>query len=173
MKTLRFIIILILFIGIISCDKENFDDSHDINVENYVALLKSNQYDSLNLPPFTYEDIPALLKYINETQIITIFPHNPISSLWGPECELGVYVLWTIESIRAVAINSEYLIMRFPSQNPILELRNSNQYELVYDNISHDIAAKAYFDWWNNNMQKDFDDFKNIDPLANTEYKWH
>jgi len=84
-----------------------------------------------------------------------------------------MYVLWTIESIRAVANQSEYLIMRFPSQNPILALRDSNELSLGYSNESHQIAAKAYFDWWENNKQKNFNEFKNIDPLILTDYRWH
>lgn len=84
-----------------------------------------------------------------------------------------MYVLWTIESIRAVAINSERLIMRFPSQNAILALKDSAVLSLVNDSISHEIAAKSYFDWWENNKQKNFSEFKNSDPLAGTNYKWH
>ena len=63
--------------------------------------------------------------------------------------------------------------MRFPSQNPLLTLRNSVELSLVSDNVSHSIAAKAYYDWWETNKNKNFDDFKNIDPLADTDYKWH
>ena len=135
--------------------------------------MKANQYDSINLPAFTYNDIPTLLKYRNDTQVITNFPHNGISSLYAPNCTLGMYVLWTIESIRAVSINSKYLIMRFPSQNPILALRDSVDLMLVNDDTSHKIAAKAYFDWWENNKQKNFDEFKDIDPLVETKYRWH
>lgn len=175
MKTLNFLIIMVSLTILISCNKNDTEEYPDPNpnVEKYIELLKSNQYDSLNLPAFTYLDIPALLKYRNETQIITNFPHNGISSLYAPDCTLGMYVLWTIESIRAVAINSEYLIMRFPSQNPILALRAVDELSLVYTNESHQIAAKAYFDWWQNNKQKNFDKFKNIDPLISTDYRWH
>lgn len=173
MKTLKHLIYFIFFISLIGCDKKDNKETINQDVETYIELLKSNQYDSLNLPSFTYKDIPALLQYRNETQIITNFPHNPISSWYGPECKLGMYVLWTVESIRAVSINSEYLIKRFPSQNPILARRSSAELDLVSDNASHTIAAKAYFDWWENNKNRDFDDFKNIDPLKDTDYKWH
>lgn len=44
---------------------------------------------------------------------------------------------------------------------------------LAYNNQSHEIVAKAYYDWWENNYQKGFDTFKNIDPLVGTDYKWH
>jgi hypothetical protein len=171
MKTLKTFILLIAFVGLISCDDNK--EISNVTVDKYVELLKANQYDSINLPAFTYNDIPTLLKYRNDTQVITNFPHNGISSLYAPNCTLGMYVLWTIESIRAVSINSKYLIMRFPSQNPILALRDSVDLMLVNDDTSHKIAAKAYFDWWENNKQKNFGEFKHIDPLLETKYRWH
>ncbi len=171
MKTLKTFILLIAFVGLISCDDNK--EISNVTVDKYVELLKANQYDSINLPAFTYNDIPTLLKYRNDTQVITNFPHNGISSLYAPNCTLGMYVLWTIESIRAVSINSKYLIMRFPSQNPILALRDSVDLMLVNDDTSHKIAAKAYFDWWENNKQKNFGEFKHIDPLVETKYRWH
>ncbi|MBN2349767.1 MAG: DUF4943 family protein [Bacteroidales bacterium] len=173
MRIIKFLIITIVWVGIISCEKEESYDLVNPGVEQYIELLKAGEYDAMNLPEFTYRDIPALLQYRNETRIITDFPHNPISSFYGPECKLGMYVLWTIESIRAVSIQSEYLIRRFPSQNPILAQRNSDELVLVSDIISHNIVAQAYFDWWENNKHKDFEEFDHIDPLEQTDYKWH
>jgi len=173
MKTLKLILALVIVIGLAGCDKKSDSIISNLTVEQYIALLKANQYDSLNLPVFTYRDIPALLAYRNETQLIRKFPINEISSFKGPECKLGMYVLWTIESIRTGVTQSNRLIERFPSQNPILMLRNATEMMLVYDNTSHEIAAKAYNDWWENNKQKAFNDFKNIDPLTGTSYKWH
>lgn len=173
MKTKLILIGLTILIILTNSCNENTNLKKTESVETYIELLKSNQYDSMNLPSFTYQDIPILLEYRNETQMIANYPHNPISSLYGPECTLGMYVLWTIESIRAVSINSQYLIKRFPSQNPILALRDSDELKLVSDNTSHTIAAKSYYDWWNDNTHRDFNDFKNIDPLKDTDYKWH
>jgi len=179
MKNMKLIFVLIPFITLISCEKNtSCDDSdtdveYNFEVEGYVALLKANQYDSGNLPAFTYQDIPALLEYRNETQVISDFPHNPISSLWAPDCKLGMFILWTIESIRSVAIESKYLILRFPSQNPILALRDSEELDLVFDDESQEIAAQAYYNWWYSHSCMSFDEFKNIDPLANTAYRWH
>ncbi len=84
-----------------------------------------------------------------------------------------MYVLWTIESIRSVAINSEFLIMRFPSQNPILAIREADELILALDNESHEIAAQAYYTWWESNEHRGFDAFKNVDPLESTAYRWH
>lgn len=102
---------------------------------------------------------------------ITDFPHNGISSLWAPYCKLGMYVLWTIESVRAVEIKSKYLIGRFQSQNPILAFRDVTELDLVSDDKSHKEAAQAYYDWWHSNPV--LKDKMNIDPLKNTPYRWH
>jgi len=145
----------------------------NLGIQEYIELLKANKYDSANLPSFTYRDIPALLEYRNEKEIITNFPRNPISSLYGPECTLGIYVLWTVESIRAVSINSPKLILRFPSLNPVLALQNSEEHTVVYTDQSHEIDAKAYFNWWEVNKHRNFSAFNQIDPLEGTEYRWH
>ncbi len=176
MKTNQLIILLISFIALSGCkgDKSpSYDNEFNMDVEIYIQLLKNNQYSYLKLPAFTEKDIPTLLKYRNDTRMISNFPRNPISSLWGPDCRLGVYVLWTIESIRAISIESRYVTMGFPSQNPILALRDSDELKLIDDDESHKVAAQAYYDWWKNNSSKKFDEFKYVDPLGNTKYRWH
>jgi hypothetical protein len=154
--------------GLFGCEKQ----VEYSEVEKYINQLKSNQYGVMGeLPAFKTSDIPALLKYRNETKVITNFPHNGISSLWMPDCKLGMYVLWTIESIRAVEIKSQYLIGRFPSQNPVLALRDASELKLVNDDKSHKEAAQAYFDWWY--ALNIFTDKMSIDPLKDTKYRWH
>ncbi len=172
MKTLKILIFCISLISILGCDKDETEELKNVDVEKYVEQLKTGEYESPDLPAFSYKDIPALLVYRNETQIITVFPHNGISSLWMPECSLGMYVLWTIESIRAVAIDSEYLIGRFPSQNPIVQQREE-PFDLESGNEIQELVSKAYYDWWNENKYKEFSSFCNIDPLLETEYRWH
>ena len=139
-------------------------------VENYVALLKSGQYDSFDLPEFNSSDIPTLLKYANDTTSITKFPRSGISSFMQKECSLGMVVLWTIESIRAVEIQSEHLIERFPSQNAFLQLRVP-PFDWVFDDVSQMVAAKAYNEWWHSHHL--FKDRMKTDPLKDTPYKWH
>jgi hypothetical protein len=160
------LLFLIILTSLAGCEKNN-----NQGVEEYISQLKSNQYTSYELPDFKPSDIPALLNFRNDTRVITNFPHNGISSLWAPECKLGMFVLWTIESIRAVEIKSENLIGRFPSQNPILAFRSASQPELVYDDKSHHEAAKAYYDWWYSVYL--LSDKMRIDPLKDTDYRWH
>ncbi len=164
-----FVLLIVSTSGVIQGSCERSDSS--LAVETYIEQLKSNQYVSVDLPDFTYADIPALLEYRNEKQIITNFPRNPISSLWEPECRLGIYVLWTIESIRAVAIGSKYLILKFPSRNPILSLRESDELVLVRTQEAQDQAAQAYYDWFYTNLM--WDQFKWRDPLEGINFKWH
>jgi len=166
MKITVRLIILALISGLIGCQKQTDNPS----VETYVNQLKSNSYTSYELPVFQPSDIPALLKYRNDTMIIANFPRNGISSLWMHECRLGIYVLWTIESIRAVEINSKYLIGRFPSQDPILALRSSPELKLVYDTDSQFEAADAYYYWWR--AVYIFSNKMKTDPLKDTDFKW-
>lgn len=172
MKTLRTLIVCIFLTSFLGCDKNESKDLNNLDVDKYIELLKDGKYDSLELPAFTYEDVPALLEYRNEIQMIKDFPINVISSLWLPECKLGMYVLWTVESIRAVSEDSEYLIGRFPSQNPIMQKREE-PFSIENENKILEIISKAYYDWWEENNDKEFNEFKNIDPLMETEYMWH
>lgn len=166
MKSLIKLIILALVFGLTGCEKQIYNPA----VDTFINQLKSNSYEAFELPAFQPSDIPALLNYRNETMVIKNFPHNGISSHWAPECKLGMYVLWTIESIRAVEVKSKYLIGRFPSQNPILALRASTELKLVYDNNSQNEAAKAYYQWWH--ALYIFNDKMKSDPLEETDYRW-
>ena len=172
MKKVKFLILVAALFATFSCDKDEAEKIGDFDVEKYIILLKTGQYKPLELPAFTDKDIPALLEYRDETQLITDFPINGISSLWLSECTLGMYVLWTVESIRAVAIESENLIGRFPSLNPIVQKREDPS-SLEYGAEAHNVISQAYFDWWEENKHKDFNDFKDIDPLLKTIYSWH
>lgn len=90
MKTLKILIFCVSLISILGCDKDS-EELQNVDVEKYVEQLKKGEYESFDLPAFSYKDIPALLVYRNETQTITDFPHNGISSLWMPECSLVPY----------------------------------------------------------------------------------
>ena len=166
MKPFRLVILTLIF-GLIGCEKQTDNPA----VEAYINQLRSNSYESDQLPAFQPSDIPALLNFRNETTVITNFPRNGISSLWQSDCKLGMYVLWTIESIRAVEVKSKYLIGRFPSQNPVLALDISTDLKLVFDDNSHKEAAKAYYHWWH--ALYIFSDRMERDPLDETEYRWH
>ena len=156
----------------IACNKKDTVATDNVAVKDFIESLESNQSDLKEIPVFSWGDIPALLDYRDETSFIKNYPVNPISSFVAPEISLGIYVLWTIESIREVANDSENLLGSFPSLNPILSLKNVIEPEDIDSKEAHEIAAKAYFDWWDNNKDKDFDEFKKIDPLEETTLRW-
>src|SRR5699024_10689469 len=117
MKPLKSIVIFLALIPFFSCDKET-EDLSKVSVDRYIELLKQGNYDALDLPDFSFQDIPALLNYRNETRVITGFPYNGLSSYHTEECSLGMYVLWTIESIRTAAVGHDSF-RKFPSLNPM------------------------------------------------------
>jgi len=176
-KTLKFLFILVSFIGLVGCDKkenEEITNLTNLDVEKYIELLKSDQFVSYKIPAFTPNDIPSLLKYRNDNEIVSKFPVNGISSYaMEPKYKLGVLVLWTVESIRISSLKNSINGI-FPSQNPFIALRNNpSEWVLDYNNQAYGILSQAYFDWWENNKNKDFNQFKSIDPLINTNYIWH
>jgi len=168
MKTSTFALFITLFFVLTGCEKTTLEN---MDVKTYVKLLKSGDFDFNNskglpdLPPFQSTDIPELLKYANEEQIITKYPHNPISSYIGPDPRLGVLILWTIESIK---INDDRPYGRFPTMHPTIRTKFS---ELAADvNVAHPIVYQSYLTWWNSNSN--FEEIRDIDPLENTDYAW-
>jgi hypothetical protein len=141
------LVIIMIVSALTSCEKTTLDN---MDVKTYVKLLKSGNYDFNNsnglpdLPPFKSTDIPELLTYANDVQIIT---------------------KWTVESIRLTA---DKPFGRFPSMSPTLRIKGSEQIADVI--IAHPIAYEAYLDWWNSNI--DFKQLRNKNPLVNTNYSW-
>jgi hypothetical protein len=168
MKTKTIALILTLIFFSIGCEKTTLEN---MDVKTYVKLLKSGEFDFNNsnglpdLPPFKSTDIPELLKYADDNQIITKYPHNPISSLIGEDPRLGVLVLWTVESIR---LSPNGPSGRFPSLIP--GFWNKKLQEPADVNIVHSLASQAYKTWWISNP--DFEHLKLINPIENTDYGW-
>lgn len=170
MQPIKTIIACFCLLFLVGCEEDT--DPTNITVDRYVELLKQGKYDADQLPEFSSRDIPELLAYRNDSQVIKSFPVNTLSSSLTSECTLGMYVLWTIESIRARAINSKYLFGSYPSQNPVVE--NKVDFKWIEQSEAvQSTVAQSYLDWWENNKNKDFDQFKEIDPLKNTDLKWH
>lgn len=170
MKVKNFPISCLLIILALSCG-ENEDMSE---VNSFIKQLSSNQYISHELPILAVEDIEELLRNSENKREITNFPRNPISSFFQQTVPAGIIFLWTVESIRAQSIQSEFLIGRFPSQNPILKERKTGEMVLHLNNeAAYRSIATAYKLWWENNKGKSFEEFSSIDPLESTPYRWH
>jgi hypothetical protein len=167
LKIHKFFLIILIIPLWVDCEWNSYFDTDNPAVHKYIELLRANKYDSLYLPRLSVDDIPALLKYRNESLVITKFPRNPISSYYNSGCRLGVYVLWSIESIRSTAVKSPLLILGFPSQNPMLVRRNVQGLEIADEADAQEIAAKAYYDWWYSSGNPV------VDPLEKTKFMWH
>lgn len=174
MKALKQLTWIILLVGLISCEKD--ETTTKIDVGTYIGLLKSDQYEALSLPSFTDKDIPALLTYIDDNSLVSRFPHNLASSYAPPSknYQVGILVLWTIESIRTTSNNNENSLFGFPSQHPFIQTRHE-PIELITDHTdeAYTTVRQAYSRWWEENKQKKFSSFCNIDPLEDTGYKWY
>ena len=162
----RAAILFIIALFLSGCEKISLET---MSVKKYISLLKSESYQFIELPPFDPDDIPELLKYADENQILKHYPVNPVSSLSSGDCRLGVYVLWTIESVRKCSVSGDEDFFRFPTLNPILIFRISGNGQ-INEKTAHQAASQAYKEWWNSN--KDFNAIKNIDPLGDTPYTW-
>ncbi len=169
MKQLIIILTTVMLSSFAACKKEN-DNS---KVENYVLQLRMGQYDSnaFELPNFSEEDIPALLKYRNDRQEIRQFPINPISSMLLQKCTLGMYVLWTIEGIRVKDLDKKCAIGGFPSHVPAVVREGEQQIHFIEQTDElQKIVADAYYKWWNKKV--DFNQLKKENPFGNTSYRW-
>lgn len=61
MKTVKILILIGFFAGLFSCDKDNSEEINNPDVETYIGLLKTNQYESSRLPEFSSNEIPAYI----------------------------------------------------------------------------------------------------------------
>lgn len=173
MKQYNTLIYCLLIWISLGCSKENSDLTREQEVDNYIIQLRKGEFANAALPDFNSKHIPYLLKYINDLQIITNFPRNPVSSYYEKDCTIGLFALWTIESIRYSSLNSEILVIRFPTLNSVLVNRSTGEYMKPGHVASQQIAAEAYIKWWEQNKLNDFTAFHAIDPLYTTPFMWH
>jgi hypothetical protein len=169
-------LLLMLFFGayvFTACEDDPDANPIPEEVQSYIDQLVAGNYPENKLPDFTMETIPYLLQYRNDRTEINSYPVNPISSYYQETTTLGMFVLWTIESIRVKYIAADQLILNFPSQNPTLALRDQSQLQLVDTQNSQQVAADAYFTWWQQSTTVDIFTLRTIDPLEDTPYRWH
>ena len=102
-------------------------DYNNPDVALFVKQLKSGTYKMKNdkgvveVPHFTEEDIPELLKYAEDLTIIPSFPS--VYNMNNGKIRLGECMLWVIESIRQGTP---------PSLGCKMVLANAENYEAIY-----------------------------------------
>ena len=147
-----------------SCKKDNNVTS---NVDHYINLVKANKYISDFLPSLTYQAIPELLKYANDTNLITNYPVSPLSSYGHIPITVGELLLWTIEAIR-IYDQQPSIKLGLHSLAPLIGATGSptiNNKQLIE-------VYNLYNSWWYSNVGKDFETTNKINPLNNTLYWW-
>ncbi len=172
----RFLLLTILTISCISCEKEKFDLNNP-NVEKFVQQLKNGTYKCyekgengenlwLLMPKFTKTHVQSLIDFSKDTSHIKDFPVNPISSGVPFPYDrqyiiLGECLLWTIEGIRNGS--------GYGSLNPVLydttlidNYKGLKGFEIL-------MVRDIYQVWWSNYEKSDW---KEKNPLHGTPYKW-
>lgn len=93
----------------------------------------------MEVPHFTEEDIPELLKYAEDLTIIPSFPS--VYNTNNGKIRLGECMLWVIESIRQGTA---------PSLGCRMVLANAENYEAIYFLTDDEVlnAAACYRRWW-------------------------
>lgn len=163
MSVLLKTIIIVVFL---SCSK---DEPIKTDVEIFIEQVKNNQYKADSLPEFSPHEIPLLLNEANNFNSITEFPINPTSSYAPTKLTVGECLLWTVEHIRLHFGN--YTGSSFPSFVP--ELRDISDINSInLSNTQLNEVYNLYNSWWDENKSKDFDSFRNINPLENSKFRW-
>ena len=156
------------------CQAPDAEAALEMEVEAYIAQLRTGRYEARTLPAFSAAHIPALMASLDDPTLVQVFPVSPLSSYAPPDPAygLGVLVLWTIEAVRVQACGDA--LGGFPSQNPFVQTRAEPISWLTdHGDAAYDLVREAYRDWWRQIAHKPFDQHCDVDPLADTPYRWH
>lgn len=154
-----------------SCSEDSFDyNSPDVDL--FVKMLKAGTYNTksprgyVEVPNFCEEDIPQLLKYSEDLNIISSFPLPPVSAYHSGKARLGECMLWIIESIR---LGSP------ASMGCKMVEANAPNYEGIYFLTDQEVldAAARYRRWWEGRQQPSLViDPCYDEPLCRSNYRW-
>ena len=134
----------LMVVSFAGCTSEEMDYENP-NVSLFVKQLKAGTYNMKNekgvveVPHFTEEDIPELLKYAEDLTIIPSFPS--VYNTNNGKIRLGECMLWVIESIRQGTA---------PSLGCRMVLANADNYEAIFFLTDDEVldAAACYRRWW-------------------------
>ena len=160
-----------LIVSFTGCTSEEMDYNNP-DVALFVKQLKSGTYKMKNekgvveVPHFTEEDIPELLKYTEDLTIIPSFPS--VYNMNNGKIRLGECMLWVIESIRQGTP---------PSLGCKMVLANAENYEAIYFLTYEEVlvAASCYRSWWEERQYPKTRwtiDPCYDEPLCGSGYRW-
>ena len=94
-----------------------------------------------------------------------------MNSYMPTDLRLGECLLWTVESVR-LNYDQTSEFKKYPSLVPQLIIPGGT-WELQIASVDDlNRAYNLYLAWWTNNKTKDFDDFRNINPLKDAVLMW-
>ncbi len=159
-----FPVVVFMAVSCLKDDGGSTMNSRDMPVRQFVALLKSDQYNPNKLPPiYEISDIPELLKHGRDEQVITHYPLWEYSFLSTPrytnEVSVGLTILWIVESTR---LDADY-----PSESPAIAYRESLRKVPLKE------VASLYEDWWQKNKNKTAAELRELSPFEGTNITWY
>ncbi|SEW52706.1 DUF4943 family protein [Chitinophaga arvensicola] len=143
-----------------ACQRKADDGS--AAAKKYVTQLKADKYPRYDIiPKLDTSAIPVLIQYVNDSSVIQNYPIPSLSAVaYGPQ-QVGMIIMYTIESIRLQRVNGA-------SSIPYARDTTAPDRKLTVAEL-----APHYVDWWNKNKDKPAEELKVISPLAGTSLSWH
>jgi len=160
----KLLICSLLCLVFVCCNKQD----KLTEVEAFIENLKEDNTESLRVPDFEVDDIAELLNFRNDQFVTSTFPANPVSSFYMEEVTVGMYVLWTIESVRMEKIEDPNFYL-FASSNPRVFTASTGA--IVDQKMILPDVANAYFDWWNANLSAE--EKLQINPIEDLDLQWN
>lgn len=138
----------------------NTDKSH-MTAKQYVSLLKANKYPKYDLvPALQPADIAVLMKHVNDEQVIDNYPIPAMSAAQHGPQQVGMIVLYTIESIRLQRKNGV-------SNRPyVSDTADPNRRPPLKE------VAPYYERWWAQYKDKNAEGLRQSAPLGGTTLTW-
>lgn len=175
-KAFYLIALVIVIFSLGGCNDDRMNYNHP-DVDLFVKQLKAGNYDTkspqgfVEVPKFSENDIPELLKYTTDLSTIPAFPMPPTAShAYDAKIRLGECILWIIESIR---------LGHVASLGCHMVVANAENYEAIYFLSDKELldAAQRYHSWWEERSAHHSRTMWTIEPcydtpLCGSGYKW-
>ncbi|ASZ11712.1 DUF4943 domain-containing protein [Chitinophaga pendula] len=155
------LLMLSLFAAVTFNNCNHTSDKGPMTAKQYVSLLKANKYPKYDLvPALRPADIAVLIQHVNDEQVIDNYPIPAMSAAQHGPQQVGMIVLYTIESIRLErkqgASTRPYISdTADPKRRPSLQE-----------------VAPYYVRWWEHHKDNDAAALKQSSPLAGTTLTW-
>jgi hypothetical protein len=153
---MRYLYLTLLLAVAGSCKKNGHDPEIVIK---YVADIKAERYEDIELPAFNVNHIDALLRHASDGQVVTRYPVPLYSSFWAGPVETGIVLLYAIEAIRT------------QHDWPALGVKVVDRQNMERDVLLAEVLP-LYRAWWKANKGKNPEALKAANPLEGSGLAW-